>query len=82
MTMNIGSGYPMMMGGMGMGMGLGMGMNTGGNVPQYFQAKYGCEDCFRKEPYWQEYPKPVSPEPKGALKPSFFRRFLNNVLGG
>ena len=48
MTMNIGGGYPMMMGGMGMG----MGMNTGGNVPQYFQAKYGCEDCFRKEPYW------------------------------
>ena len=78
MTMNIGGGYPMMMGGMGMG----MGMNTGGNVPQYFQAKYGCEDCFRKEPYWHEYPKPVSPEPKGALKPSFFRRFLNNVLGG
>lgn len=44
MTMNIGGGYPMMMGGMGMG----MGMNTGGNVPQYFQAKYGCEDCFEK----------------------------------
>ena len=42
MTMNIGGGYPMMMGGMGMG----MGMNTGGNVPQYFQAKYGWGNCF------------------------------------
>lgn len=82
MTMNIGGGYPIMTGGMSGISGMGMGIGTSGNVPQYFQAKYGCEDCFRKEPYWQEYPKPVSPEPKGALKPSLFRRFLNNILGG
>lgn len=80
MTMNIGGGYPMMGSMTGMGNMMGMGMS--GNMPQYFQAKYGCEDCFRKEPYWQEYPKPVIPEPKGALKPSFMRRILNNIFGG
>lgn len=77
MTMNIGGGYPMMNNMSGMGM---MGMGGSQNVPQYFQAKYGCEDCFRKEPYWQEFPKPVTPEPN--LNPSMFRRILNNILGG
>ncbi len=78
MTMNIGG---MGMGGMNM-----MGNTTGAgsvqNVPQYFQAKYGCEDCFRKEPYWNEYPKPVQPEPKNSLNPSFMKRLLHNILGG
>ncbi len=76
MTMNIG-GFPMMNGGM-----YSSGMMGGGtqNIPQYYQAKYGCEDCFRKEPYWQEFPKPVTPEPN--LNPSILRRILNNILGG
>lgn len=55
MTMNIGSGYPMMMGGMG------MGMNTGGNVPQYFQAKYGCEDCFLQRTLLAGIPETCQP---------------------
>ena len=78
MAMNIGGGYPMMNGMTGMG----MGMGTGGtqNIPKYFEAKYGCEDCFRKEPYWKEFPKPVTPEPN--LNPSWFKRFSNNILGG
>ncbi len=75
--MNFGFGYPMGMYGTG-GM---YGMN-GGNTNVYFRNKYGCENCFRKEPYWQEYPKPVLPEPKNSLKPSFIRRFINNILGG
>ena len=80
MTMNIG--------GMGMGIGGMNGMsimgNSGGvqNIPQYFQAKYGCEDCFRKEPYDQEFPKPVVPEPKNSLNPSFMKRLLHNIFGG
>ena len=74
MAMNIGGGYPMMNNMSGMGMG---GTQ---NIPQYFEAKYGCEDCFRKEPYWKEFPKPVTPEPN--LNPSWFRRTVNNILGG
>lgn len=76
MTMNI-SGFPMMNSGT---YSSGMMGGSAQNIPQYYQAKYGCEDCFRKEPYWQEFPKPVTPEPN--LNPSMFRRILNNILGG
>lgn len=75
--MNFGFGYPGMMGMYGPSMGI-----NSGNTNVYFRNKYGCEDCFRTQPYWQEYPKPVQPEPKNSLKPSLFRRFINNVLGG
>ena len=71
MTMNLGGGYPMMggmnsmMNGMGTNMGLNTSMSAGsnysipmmGSVNQEFLMKYGCEDCFRKEPYPFEYPK-------------------------
>ncbi len=77
MVMNIGSG----LGGINMAGNFASSGSTQ-NVPQYFQAKYGCEDCFRKEPYWNEYPKPVQPEPKNSLNPSFMKRFLNNIFGG
>ena len=64
MTLGIGSsmgGYPSMMGISGMGSGIG---TQTGNINQYLNMKYGCEDCFRKEPYIQELPKPYLPLPK------------------
>lgn len=74
MTLNIGGGfsYPMMgpMSGMG-----------SGNMQQYFKSKYGCEDCFYKQPYWQELPKPVMPMPRESIKPSFWKRLLNKITG-
>lgn len=79
MSMNYGIGYPGMAGMGGMMSPCG---TQSGNVNVYFRNKYGCEDCFRKEPYWQEYPKPIIPEGKNSLKPSLLKRFLNNVLGG
>ena len=65
MTINYGGGVPNFYGGFngynGMGM---MGMNSSmmgvGNSFQYFESKYGCEDCFRKAPYPQEFPKPFT----------------------
>ncbi len=79
MSMNFGFGYPGMIGLNGMMSPYGM---QSGNINVYFRNKYGCEDCFRKEPYWQEYPKPIIPEGKNSLKPSLLKRFLNNVTGG
>jgi len=82
MTMNIGGSYSMMGGMSGISMQGTSGAGGSGNMFQYYLNKYGCEDCFKKSPYPQEYPKPFTPEPKGALKPSLTRRFLNNVTGG
>lgn len=74
MTFGIGGmGTPMMMGGMS-------GMNSG-NMQQYFKSKYGCEDCFRTQPYLQEYPKPVMPVSKETRNPSFWSRLLNKIAG-
>ena len=75
-------GMPMMN---GIGMMGGMGMNSGGqtgNVIHDLKMKHGCEDCFKKEPYWTEYPKPVTPLPKDAVYPSFWRRMQLIFLGG
>ena len=95
MTINYGGGYPMMAGmnsmmnGMGTNMGLNTGMSAGsnysvpmmGSVNQEFLMKYGCEDCFRKEPYPFEYPKPYTPAPKDSANPSFWQRLLNKIMG-
>lgn len=87
MTINYGGGVPNFSGGFngynGMGM---MGMNSSmmgvGNSFQYFESKYGCEDCFRRAPYPREFPKPFTPIPENSLRPSLWQRFLHNVFGG
>ena len=56
-----------MMGGMGMS-----GMNTGGNVYQSFKAKYGCEDCFCKEPMPFDAPVHILFPPKEEIKPNLW----------
>lgn len=78
MTMNIGGfGYGnQMMGGMSA-----MGM-SGGNQFQYFKEKYGCEDCFRSQPYDYECPKPRLYQPKSFVAPSFWQRILSRISGG
>ena len=71
----MGGNNPMMsqMGMMGMMGGMGMsGMNTGGNMYQSFKAKYGCEDCFLKEPRPFDAPVPILFPPKEEIKPSFW----------
>lgn len=81
MMMNIGNSM------MGYGMNninsmMGMGMNTGSqNVPQYFQQKYGCVDCFKSQPYLQEYPKPLIALSKESIPKNFFQRFINKIFG-
>lgn len=75
MTMNFGN--PMM----GMNMMSGMNGNSG-NINTYYKNKYSCDNCMNTKPYWQEYPKPVLQVPKNSLKPSLWKRFINNVLGG
>ena len=68
-------GYDPMMSGMGMMgmMGMGMsGMNGSGNVYQSFKAKYGCEDCFQKEPHPFDAPVPIIFPPKEEIKPSLW----------
>ncbi len=62
-------GYPMM-GGMGYG-----------NMHQYFKARYGSENDFRTQPYWQEFPKPVLPKAKESIRLSLWQRFLNKIAG-
>ena len=80
--MNFGFGYPGMLGMYGTGMPMN-GMNTPNyNVDAYFHNKYGCENCFKKGPYYVEYPKPIIAESPKALRPSLFRRLLNNIFGG
>ncbi len=51
------------------------------NTNAYFKNKYGCEDCFRKAAYPAEYPKPIIPTNANNMKPSFFKQFINRLLG-
>ena len=84
MTMNIGGGFssPMMNGMNSMGaMGtMGMSGMGSGNQFQYFKSKYGCEDCFRNQPYDYSFPKPRLHQPQISHKPNFLQRFLNNLM--
>ncbi len=78
MTLGIGGygmGNPMMMDGMSQ-MG---GSST--NMNQYFKAKYGCEDCFKTQPYLQEYPKPIMPLAKESIQKPFWSRVISKLLG-
>ena len=56
-------------------------MYNTGHMDQYFKSKYGCEDCLRTQPYLQEYPKPIMPLAKESVKPSFFARLFNKIIG-
>ena len=77
MAMNIGGGYSMM-GGMNSMTGSNS-MGASGNVFQSFQSKYGCEDCFRKQPYPYEFPKPYIEIAESAKRPSFWQRLLIKI---
>lgn len=70
-------------GGMGAGMGTyGMSSSGGsGNMQQYFKSKYGCEDCFRTQPYPFEYPKPICPIGKEERGTSFWSKLLTKIVG-
>ena len=77
MVMNIGNSYSMM-GGMNPMMNWSpMGMS--GNTFQTFQSKYGCEDCFRKQPYPYEFPKPYIEIAESTKRPSFWERLLTKI---
>ena len=77
MVMNIGNSYSMMGGMNPMMNGSPMGMS--GNTLQTFQSKYGCEDCFRKQPYPYEFPKPYIEIAESAKRPSFWERLLTKI---
>lgn len=61
-------------------LGSGTGINNG-NTSQYLNMRCGCEDCFRKEPYIQELPKPYLPLAQESTHTSFWKRFINKLLG-
>ena len=73
MSMNV----SMMSGGMSP---MGNNMGTMGSVPQYFKSKYGCEDCFRKQPYLVEFPKPIMPIRHETGNSTFWQRILNKIF--
>lgn len=76
MSMNVS-----MMSGMNTGMGsMGNNMSTMGSVPQYFKSKYGCEDCFRKQPYLAEFPKPIMPISHKVNNLTFWQKILYKIF--
>ena len=77
MVMNIGNSYSMIVGMNPMMNGSPMGMS--GNTFQTFQSKYGCENCFRKQPYPYEFPKPYIEIAESAKRPSFWERLLTKI---
>ena len=77
MVMNIGNSYSMMGGMNPMMNGSPMGMS--GNAFQTFQSKYGCEDCFRKQPYPYEFPKPYIEIAESTKRPSLWERLLTKI---
>lgn len=77
MTFNFGNFnnfYPYMSNSWGFG-------NNYSNTNSYFKNKYGCEDCFKKNPYPAEYPKPIIPSNSNNMRPSFMKQFINRLLG-
>lgn len=54
---------------------------TNGSVVEGLKQKYGCVDCFYKGPRFVEYPMPINPIPKEALKPSLLTRIKNHLIG-
>ncbi len=55
-----------------------MGSMFSPNAPGYFRAKYGCEDCFRTQPYPREMPLAYTPGATDSDKPK--RNLLVNIL--
>ncbi|MBR1776884.1 hypothetical protein IJ750_07425 [bacterium] len=53
-----------------------------GKVFQEFKEKYGCEDCFRRHPYWVEAPMPVMQLPPEVINPTLFDRIKRRYMGG
>ena len=53
-----------------------------GSVMQGLRDKYGCEDCFERQPYFVQYPIPVQQVPREVVKPSFFSRIMGTFFGG
>lgn len=81
MTFGLGNGFGNPMLG-GMNSMMGMNFTSGsGNVHQYYLQKYGCEDCFRKTPYQQPFPKPIMPVAREENNLSFFSRIIKKIMG-
>ena len=64
-------------------------MNTGyqnptakcGSAITSFKEKYGCEDCFRRQPTWVESTVRVQPTPIELVKPSYWRNIRERIFG-
>ena len=68
--------YPYaMMGMMGPAM---MGSMFSANAPAYFKARYGCEDCFRTEPYSRKMPLAYTPRDPMPVQPK--KNLLVNIF--
>lgn len=52
-----------------------------GSVLTSFKEKYGCEDCFRRQPHWLESTVRVQPVPVETVRPSFWRSIRQRILG-
>ncbi len=55
-----------------------MGSMFSANAPAYFKSRYGCDDCFRTEPYPREMPIPYTPRENTPVNPK--KNFLVNVF--
>ena len=68
---------------MGMSQTGGMNNSAGGNgnVMQSFKAKYGCEDCYKKSPYWVECATPIQPVPLEVIKPNKIKGIFSRLFG-
>ena len=55
--------------------------NSTTNVPQYYQDKYGCADCFKNQPYIMECPKQYTPIEPNFIKPNLFQRLMLKIFG-
>lgn len=75
MAMNIGGGYSMM--GMSPMAGGSAMYGISGNAFQSFHSRYGCEDCFRKQPYPYEFPKPYIEKGNSTNAMSLLQRIIN-----
>ncbi len=72
-----------MMGGMGMAQSMYGNPMSGasGSVVEGLKQKYGCVDCFYKGPRFVEYPMPINPLPREAVRPSLFARIKQHLIG-
>lgn len=54
-----------------------------GNVStmQTLKAKYACDDCYKKHPYWVECATPVMPVPYEVVNPGILPRVQRLFFG-